>query len=178
MTEKPWHQSGTLQSTFLWLGRIQITHLKAEPLLPFGNAWREPWSYLRSGLPQASALKTSPARFAVGINKDLLATHIAGCPTRTKLGKASSRKHSASPPGLLHLLSWEWAKGEKQDHSYSCCSWQAHCCLSCRQKEDKSNLILLQWDFLCYYQEVLLYWHLRPLKLPLWKSPSSGSASG
>lgn len=77
------------------------------------NVQREPWSYLRSGLPQDPALKTSPARVAAGINKDLLATHIAGCPMRTKLGKASSRKHSASPPGLLHLLSWERGKGGK-----------------------------------------------------------------
>lgn len=103
-----------------------------EKTLQLPNVQREPWSYLRSGLPQAPALTTSPVKAAVGINKDLLATHIAGCPTRTELGKVSSRKHSASPPGLLHLLSWEWGKGGKQDHSYSSCRWQAHCCLSCR----------------------------------------------
>lgn len=33
-------------------------------------------------------------------------------------------------------------------------------------KKGTSSLILLHWDFLCYYQEVLLYWHLKPLKLP------------
>lgn len=78
-----------------------------ERTLQLPNVQREAWPYLRSGLSQAPDLNTSPAKVAVGVNKDLLATHIAGCPMRTKLGKVSSRKHSASPPGLLHLLSWE-----------------------------------------------------------------------
>lgn len=51
-------------------------------------------------------LEASLAKTAAGISRDLLATHTAGCPTRTELGKVSSRKHSVSPPDLLHLLSW------------------------------------------------------------------------
>lgn len=99
----------TQQDTVIPLKSRAITAFSKcmERTLQLPNVQREPWSYLRSGLPEAPALKTSLARVAVGISKDLLATHIAGCPMRTKLGKVSSRKHSASPPGLLHLLSWE-----------------------------------------------------------------------
>lgn len=59
-------------------------------------------------------LEASLAKTAAGISRDLLATHTAGCPMRTKLGKVSSRKHSVSLPGLLHLLSWVWKEWKKK----------------------------------------------------------------
>lgn len=114
MTEEAWNQSGSLHSTFLWLCKIVIP-LASRAVSAFSrcvertrwlqNVQRELWSYLRVVSPPA--LKASLTRVTSGVSRDLLVMHIADCPMHTKLGKVSSRKHSASPPGLLHQLSWE-----------------------------------------------------------------------
>lgn len=96
--------------------------------------------------------------------------HTAGCPVHTILGKVSSRKHSASPPGLHHLLSWEW-EWEKQGYSYSRCN-NKYTTNYLVYKRTLEQLDSTERGFpLLWSWKTLLYWQLKLLKFPFFLCP-------